>query len=107
MEFNKCPQCGSFFAYSGKICPNCTAKDNTKMQKLEDYLQNYSVPDTISELSADTGIPARDLTRFINQNNKFSNLNNIKTIYNKKTVFKVIKHCFFYQITNLLNFNFI
>ena len=77
MEFNKCPQCGSFFATQGKICPNCAEKDNSKIQKLENYLENFTIPDTIQELSYGTGIPEKDLTRFINQNNKFSNLNNI------------------------------
>ena len=44
------------------------------MQKLENYLQNYTTPDTVEELSINTGIPAKDLTRFISQNNKFSDL---------------------------------
>ena len=77
MEFNKCPQCGSFFASIGKICPNCAEKDNTKIQKLENYLENYTVPDTIEELSVNTGIPTTDLTRFINQNKQFSNFKNL------------------------------
>lgn len=74
MEFNKCPQCGSFFAYSGKLCPNCASKDTEKIQKLDNYLQNYIVPDTIEELSSNTGIPTNDLTRYINGNKKYSNL---------------------------------
>jgi len=74
MEFNKCPQCGSFFAYSGKICPNCATKDTEKIQKLDNYLQNYVIPDTIEELSSNTGIPTSDLARYINGNKKYSNL---------------------------------
>lgn len=74
MEFNKCPQCGSFFANMGKICPNCATKDNTKIQKLENYLQNYSMPDTIEELSINTGISTKDLNRYINENKKFDSL---------------------------------
>lgn len=74
MEFNKCPQCGSFFAYSGKICPNCLSKDNKQIKKLENYLQNYSIPDTVNELSGNTGILPKDLTRFINQNERFADL---------------------------------
>ena len=77
MEFNKCPQCGSFFASIGKICPNCAEKDNTKIQKLENYLENFTVPDTIEELSVNTGIPTTDLTRFINQNKQFANFKNL------------------------------
>ncbi len=74
MEFNKCPQCGSFFANSGKICPNCAEKDNIKIQKLENYIQNNIIPDTVDELSINTGIPTKDLTRYINQNREFSGL---------------------------------
>lgn len=74
MEFKKCSQCGSFYASVGKICPNCTEKDTAKIQKLENYIQNNIVPDTIDELSINTGIPTKDLTRFINQNREFSGL---------------------------------
>ena len=75
MEFNKCPQCGSFFAYSGKICPNCAAKDAQRIQKLENYLDNYIVPDTLKELSYSTGIPEKDLNRYLTEDNRFSKLN--------------------------------
>ncbi len=69
MEFNKCPQCGSFYANAGKMCPNCTTKDNTKLQKLENYLQNYATPETVEELSLNTGIPANDLNRYLSELN--------------------------------------
>lgn len=75
MEFNKCPQCGSFFSTMGKVCPNCATKDNSKIQKLENYLQNNLTPDSIEELSVNTGIPTKDLNRFINETKQFSNLN--------------------------------
>lgn len=74
MEFNKCPQCGSFFATKGNMCPNCTEKETIKIQKLENYIQNNIIPDTVNELSINTGIPAKDLTRYINENHEFSGL---------------------------------
>lgn len=74
MEFNKCSQCGSFFISTGKLCPNCTTKDTTKIQKLDNYIENYSIPDTIEELSLNTGIPTKDLTRYMTENQKYSNL---------------------------------
>ncbi len=77
MEFNKCSQCGAFFSNTGKLCPNCATKDTVKIQKLENYLENYSIPETLEELSYSTGISSKDLNRYINENNKFSNLNNI------------------------------
>ena len=74
MEFNKCPQCGSFFASIGKVCPNCIEKDNIKIQKLENSIQINILPDTVDELSINTGIPTKDLTRFISQKREFSGL---------------------------------
>lgn len=74
MEFNKCPQCGSFFANTGKICPNCTTKNTEKIQKLENYLENNIIPDTLQELSYNTGIPESDLNKYINNDNRFSQL---------------------------------
>ncbi len=77
MEFNKCSQCGTFFSNPGKLCPNCATKDTVKIQKLENYLENYSTPNSLEELSYNTGISPKDLNRYINNNNKFSNLNTI------------------------------
>ena len=74
MEFNKCSQCGSFYLNAGNLCPNCTTKDTMKIQKLENYLENYSAPNTLEELSYNTGIPSNDLNRYINENKKFSGL---------------------------------
>jgi uncharacterized Zn finger protein (UPF0148 family) len=75
MEFNKCPQCGCFFAYSGKMCPNCAKKDTQKIQKLENYIENYNIPNTLQELSFSTGISEKDLNRYINKDARFSQLN--------------------------------
>lgn len=75
MEFNKCPQCGSFFASVGNICPNCATKDNQRIQKLQNYIDNYVIPNTLKELSFSTGISEKDLNRYINENDKFSQLN--------------------------------
>lgn len=74
MEFNKCPQCGSFFATTGKICPNCATKNTEKIQKLENYLENNIMPDTLQELSYNTGIPEKDLNKYMNEDNRFSQL---------------------------------
>lgn len=74
MEFNKCSQCGSFFASTGKLCPNCTTIDNNKIQKLANYLEDYSMPNSLNQLSYDTGISVKDLSRYIQENDKFAGL---------------------------------
>lgn len=74
MEFNKCSRCGSFFINNGNICPNCTAKDTVDISKLENYIQDFNVPDTLEQLSYNTGISMNNLNRHINQNPKFSEI---------------------------------
>ena len=56
MEFNKCSRCGCFFSHAGNVCPNCVSKDSIEIQKLENYLEDYTAPNTIEQLSYNTGI---------------------------------------------------
>ena len=74
MEFNKCSRCGSFFIHSGNICPNCTKKDTVDISKLENYMQDFNTPETIEQLSYNTGISITNLNRHINENPKFSEI---------------------------------
>ena len=80
MEFNKCDRCGCFFSHSGNICSNCVSKDCAEIQKLENYLEDYSVPNSIEQLACNTGISTRNLTRFIHQDSKFFKLKNFNNI---------------------------
>lgn len=79
MEFNKCSRCGCFFSHTGNICPNCISKDSVEIQKLENYLEDYTIPNTIEQLSYNTGISPKNLNRYINNNNKFSSIINQHT----------------------------
>ena len=76
MEFKKCSRCGCFFSNSGDICPNCISKDTIEKQKLENYLNTYSVPETLKQLSYNTGITEENLNRFM-ECKEFSNLKDI------------------------------
>ncbi len=77
MEFNKCSRCGCFHTQSGNICPNCVTKDSIEIKKLENYLENYTTPNTIEQLSKNTAILPKNLNRIISENSKFSELNNL------------------------------
>ena len=77
MDFNKCSRCGCFFSHSGNLCPNCVSKDSAEIQKLENYLEDYSMPNSIEQLAYNTGILPQNLHRYINENDKFSKLCNI------------------------------
>ena len=74
MEFNKCNRCGSFFIQSGNFCPNCAEKDSANLSKLENYIQDFSGPETLEQLSYNTGISVPNLNRHINENPKFSEI---------------------------------
>ncbi|MBE5806301.1 MAG: hypothetical protein E7313_06295 [Clostridiales bacterium] len=77
MNFNKCCRCGCFFSNKGNICPNCVSKETIETEKLENYLEEYSIPNSIQQISYDTGIPTKNIERLINTTNKFSNLTNL------------------------------
>lgn len=66
-----------FFSHSGKICPNCVSKDSMEIQKLENYIDEYAIPNNIEQLSYNTGISTKNLQRFITENKKFSSLSNL------------------------------
>ena len=75
MKFNKCSRCGCFFSNPGDICPNCISKDTIEKQKLENYLNNYYIPETLKQLSYNTGITEKNLNRFM-ECKEFSYLKN-------------------------------
>ena len=74
MEFNKCNRCGSFFIKSGNFWQNCTEKNSANLSKLENYIQDFSGPETLEQLSYNTGISVPNLNRHINSNPKFSGI---------------------------------
>lgn len=74
MEFNKCNRCGSFFVNAGPVCPNCKTKDDIDVSKLENYMQDFNMPETLEQLSYNTGISIPNLSRHINENPKFSGI---------------------------------
>lgn len=72
MDFNKCNRCGSFFINSGDVCPNCKVKDTADICKLENYIEDYNAPQTLEQLSYNTGISINNLSRHLTENPKFS-----------------------------------
>lgn len=78
MDFNKCNRCGSFFVHSGNVCPNCAAKDSADISKLENYMQDFNIPETLEQLSYNTGISIPNLNRHISENPKFSGIINLE-----------------------------
>ncbi len=70
MNFNKCSRCGCFFMTNSAVCPNCQEKDALEMHRLENYMQeneNDNGSYNFDTIMSSTGISAKNLTRFLNQ----------------------------------------
>lgn len=68
MDLNRCKRCGTFFASNDCVCPNCKTKDISDLAKLETFLQENDLPSSIDTLASNTGISAKNLNRFISEN---------------------------------------
>ena len=73
MELNKCKRCGAFFVSNHFVCPNCEQKDNAEIAKLKSFLAENDCPNSIDLLASHTGISAKNLNRFLEQED-FSNI---------------------------------
>ena len=63
MEFKKCQRCGCFFVSEDNVCHNCMAKDRADSIKLQNYLEEHVTPSSLEEISIDTGISLKNLSR--------------------------------------------
>lgn len=71
MEVKKCARCGSFLASYDNICVPCSTKDKVDVQKLRTYFEDNSNTCSIEQLSINTGITQKNLSRHM-QSNDFS-----------------------------------
>lgn len=73
MEFKRCARCGCFFESSDSVCCNCEAKDKQDIYTLNNYLLDFPSVSSIDNLSYNTGVSTKNISRFI-ENNIISNL---------------------------------
>lgn len=67
MEFRKCERCGCFFISNDNVCFNCLTKDRFEMSKFKSFVEenNVSNINSLTDLSAQTGISSKNLNRFL------------------------------------------
>ena len=66
MELKKCARCGKFYASNVDVCHECEKKDNADLNKLKGFFEEqYLAGTTKTEISASTGISARNLNRYL------------------------------------------
>ena len=73
MEFKRCARCGCFFESSNSVCCKCEAKDKQDIYTLNNYLLDFPSVSSIDNLSYNTGVSTKNISRFI-ENNIISNL---------------------------------
>lgn len=76
MDFKKCARCGCFFVSEDNVCCNCKAKDRFDSIKLQNYLEENSSPTSLEQISIETGISVKNLSRFDEIQKLDSYLNN-------------------------------
>lgn len=72
MDLKKCVRCGCFFSSDNNVCYNCESKDRQDISKLNTYIGNSSEIGDINNLSFNTGVSTKNITRFI-ENNDIAN----------------------------------
>lgn len=66
MELKRCARCGKFFASDVDVCNECERKDVADLSKLKGFFaEGYSKGISKMEISASTGISARNLNRYL------------------------------------------
>ena len=66
MELKRCARCGKFYASEVEVCKECEKKDMADLSKLKGFFaENYISGVSKTEISASTGISARNLNRYL------------------------------------------
>lgn len=65
MDFKKCNRCGCFYVANGDVCPKCNSKENFEISTFKNYLKENGFNGSITDVSNQTGIPAKHLNRFL------------------------------------------
>lgn len=72
MDFKKCVRCGCFFVSANDVCCNCETRDKQDICNLKNYIINSYSDCSIDNMSFNTGVSVKNISRFI-ENNVFGN----------------------------------
>ncbi|MBQ6860900.1 MAG: hypothetical protein IJO08_04570 [Clostridia bacterium] len=69
MEIKKCASCGSFISSGAAICATCANKASYEKTLLKNYFDENTSFDSISSVSATTGVSFGSVQKYIQDNN--------------------------------------
>lgn len=69
MEIKKCANCGSFITTDATVCDSCLNKSSYDMTLLKNYFDETSSFDSISAISATTGVSPKAIQKYMLDNN--------------------------------------
>ncbi len=69
MEIKKCASCGSFITSGATICATCANKASYEKTLLKNYFDENASFDSISSVSATTGVSFNSVQKYIQDNN--------------------------------------
>ena len=69
MEIKKCTKCGAFITTGADLCETCANKATYNMTLLKNYFDETPNFDSISAVSAATGVSPEYVERYISENN--------------------------------------
>ena len=72
MEIKKCSNCGSFITSEATLCSSCANKANYDMTLLKNYFDENASFDSISAVSATTGVSPKSIQKFMQDNDYMS-----------------------------------
>ena len=66
LQFKKCTSCGRIFDGFGLECPECVQENERQFNLVKDYIWENPRA-SMTELSEETGVPAKLITRFLRE----------------------------------------
>lgn len=68
MEIKKCTNCGAFITNGATLCDSCSHKANYDMTLLKNYFDESVSFDSISAISASTGVSPKSVQKYMQDN---------------------------------------
>ena len=65
MEVKRCARCGNFLTSYDNTCIPCSSRDKMDVQKLKTYFEDNTNTYSVKELSLNTGITEKNVTRYM------------------------------------------